>query len=74
MDEKRLDEIAPEAGIMGAFSFEDMVELIRLARLGLWAEKHGIPAIRWEDKRCGRVYGPLGEALAALPKERDDKQ
>lgn len=34
-----------------------MVELLRLARLGLWAEKHGIPALElygdplnWEDR------------------------
>lgn len=27
-------------------------------------------ALAWEDKRCGRVYGPLGEALAAIKRER----
>ena len=48
---------------------ETLRELIGLAKLGLWAKEHAIPALQWEDNRCGKVYGPLGDALAALPKE-----
>jgi hypothetical protein len=44
----------------------DDAEVSRLTALGEWAEKHAIPALKWEDKRCGKVFGPLGEALAAL--------
>ena len=41
-------------------------ELIRMfeAQAALLAKVQA--AIEYEDKRCGRVYGPLGEALAQL--------
>lgn len=40
-------------------------------RLGLWAEKHGIPALRQADKWWEGPYaGDAGQALAALPKEK----
>lgn len=49
IEEKRIDkilleEMAEEIRMSGGdWKFE---ELIRLARLGLWAEKHGIPTLR----------------------------
>jgi hypothetical protein len=54
IDEKRLDEIIqihwdglpPNICIRKG----ELSELIRLARLGLWAEKHGIPAIKLTDE------------------------
>lgn len=52
MDEKRLDELKRlQSGwlIQGSpahFSPREVDEIIRLAKHGLWAEKHGIPAMR----------------------------
>ena len=59
---------------------ERLAELIRLARLGLWAEKHGVAAVKiyaeledWgydhsSNSKCD--YGVAAEeALAALPKD-----
>jgi hypothetical protein len=56
-------------------------ELIRLARLGLWAEKYGVPAIQdavqaievpaqafYEAKGVTATSVGLRQALAALPK------
>lgn len=66
IDENRLDEMEGHIGAssvcvcVGAPS--EGTELIRLARLGLWAEKHGVPAMRETHPR-------LEEALAALPKD-----
>lgn len=36
------------------FSFEEQNELLRLARLGLWAESHAIPAL--EEFRLGHEH------------------
>jgi hypothetical protein len=61
---------------------EAIDELLRLARLGLWAEKHGIPALEnarkrmhglwlgqpWADAQVGG--NEITEALSALPKEK----
>lgn len=60
IDEKRLEEIEQgysewltTIGVGSSFvGGRDTREILRLARLGLWAEKHGIPAlekIRSED-------------------------
>lgn len=51
----------------GAWAFDGrgLLELIRLARLGLWAERHAIPAIR--KYPCQVCYAP--DSLAAIPKE-----
>jgi hypothetical protein len=83
IDEKRLDELeqlANEVNIhigatqgMDPAFFQSSKELIRLARLGLWAEKQAIPALKertWAFDSTGfdsddeRVVA----ALAALPK------
>jgi hypothetical protein len=73
IDEKTLDQMAKAFAV-----FEQsgpptqFMELVRLARLGLWAEKHGVPALENVtalDKAagdCGAV--PASEALAQLPK------
>lgn len=52
IDEKRLAEIESQMA-----RTREVAELIRLARLGLWAEKYGIIA--------------LNKALAALPKDKE---
>lgn len=48
MDEKRLDgleALAKDAITHVTVQRDTILELIRLARLGLWAEKHGVPAL-----------------------------
>lgn len=78
MDEKYLAEWQArwrDEDVHQQIDTETGVELLRLARLGLWAEQHGVPAIEYyslihrslEDQRI--VSGaPAREALAALPK------
>ncbi len=59
IDENRLDEMASE--MRGVIYFkarpmpplEEQAELFRLARLGLWAEKHGIPQLKEIQKNRG---------------------
>lgn len=70
LDEKRLDQFEGEVkgpffsyGIMG-FPIEEAKELIRLARLGLWAEKHGIPFVHAVERPRylelgGRFHGAV---------------
>lgn len=90
MDEKRLEELeanwldlepAPAGPVRWAIVqmcqsklWEDRHELIRLARLGLWAEKYGVSAIKETNslaEYCGDswLHKPLRDALAALPTE-----
>lgn len=51
IDSKRLDEIeaklnlVPDKSFVPASSVSELLEIIRLARLGLWAEQTGIPAL-----------------------------
>jgi hypothetical protein len=46
-----------------------LLEVLRYARLGLWAEIHAIPFLRQSAERD--AYGfRAEEALAALPKEK----
>jgi hypothetical protein len=62
IDERRLDELETnERDAMAkrrdgaqVLTFETVLELIRLARLGLWAEKHGVPAL---EKMKGWTLG-----------------
>lgn len=63
----RLARLGLQAEAEGLFALRDM--RMRNKALADWAEQFAIPALIWEDKRCGKVYGPLGDALAALPKE-----
>lgn len=62
-DWKRPVQIDPEFGR----------ELIRLARLGLWAEKKGIPTIKSASEcgaeTCSTCTGMFFAATSALPKE-----
>jgi hypothetical protein len=81
IDEEQLEECADtdqiEVCLRGhsiLFLGEEAAELIRLARLGLWAEKHGIPALEsysGEVANVGEDEVYIGrtadEAIAALP-------
>jgi hypothetical protein len=73
IDEKRLEEILNDRP--GNLEWR---ELCRLARLGLWAEKHGIPALKQINYDGGDYYEAkphklpeiipmMRDALAALP-------
>ena len=87
INEKRLDEILQHRGIhlditrtpVGASvntkNDAESLELIRLARLGLWAEKHGIPTLQEYTDEAMFTQGHglnfedyAKEALSALPK------
>ena len=94
IDEKRLDEyseafrsaydrLRPTTAMEISLYKQDMdekQELLRLARLGLWAEKHGVPALRsvtvrdpW-DKGSGvapEAVDDAKRALEKLPKSSD---
>lgn len=62
---------------------DDQKDFIYLARLGLWAREHGIPALEFYKSQKSREGGVLVErtawddgnqafkALTALPKEND---
>jgi hypothetical protein len=69
---------------LGDFTEDEASEVLRLARLGLWAEKHGAPALRLADEELQdrnnlgmkeglalyrKAMGVVEDALAALPKE-----
>ena len=93
VDEKKLDEIEEmvcmhpkgthaffsETQSHGAWLLDADIlnELIRLARLGLWAEKHGVPTLREalamsneDDYSPGAYIVKADEALKALPKDK----
>ena len=65
MDEKRLDEIVTDALTMHS---SDWYEIIRLARLGLWAEKYAIPIVQAAQVHTIHKKACM-EALDALPKK-----
>lgn len=83
IDAKRLDEIEEalektNVTLWGACSVDEEPELVRLARLGLWAREHGVEAVRLYAVMSdwGYDHEPLGdcdygetarEALAKLP-------
>lgn len=48
MDERQLDEFTKQLDRFDSLIITgpERAAIIRLARLGLWAEKHGVPAIR----------------------------
>ncbi len=82
IDEKRLDEWSTWLRDQPACTIDEIEGFIRLARLGLWAEKHGIEAlleIREENERFAEsavmdwygVQDIASKALAALPKQGD---
>lgn len=76
IDEKRLGEISGPGLMLHIsrsgdipWSADEHAELIRLARLALWAREHGIPAMRFAEERAdGPAMFPIFAALAALPK------
>ncbi len=79
IDEKRLEAVAVQhvwdhggkyEWCLGDFTEEEASEILRLARLGLWAEKHCIGVILREMKD---TYALAKEALAALPKPGESK-
>ena len=51
-------------------------EIMRLARLGIWAERHAIPALKREVQRQNHdesgAYNYLLDAVAALPESTRD--
>lgn len=76
IDEKLLDkrEQALRPAITGTFPADDARELIRLARLGLWAEEHGVTAVEgllsnvsldWYAQQFGRDTTPSGASSGA---------
>lgn len=71
--QERLDELEQHANSptrdMISFSHAETRELVRLARLGLWAEKHGVPALEEVEATCGACS--TADALAALPTEKE---
>jgi hypothetical protein len=74
----RKRDAMPDADLVLEAQPHDMEELFRLARLGLWAREHGVPALRGVEKleeypgehiqtdSAAQIAKP---ALAALPKE-----
>jgi hypothetical protein len=74
IDEKRLEEYAAmaessERGFCfgyGRVDREELRAIIRLARLGLWAERHGVRAVNAAAEVEGQHQDAVGEALAAL--------
>lgn len=51
MDGKNLDIIASNS-YFGDLANEHFTEIVRLARLGLWADKHGISALKHSKDFC----------------------
>lgn len=53
--------------------YQDCKDLIRLARLGLWAQEHALPALneyRFISVTKGETqYSAAAEAIARFPKE-----
>ena len=58
---------------------EFLLELIRLARLGIWAEKHAIPALEhyesahYDHRNFACFSDPVAtDALAATPEQKEE--
>lgn len=80
IDEKRIHQITTWPPLVLSTSGDDLEELARLARLGIWAEAQGIEAIESyvynfeSEQGCqccdnnGSNLPELKEALAAIPK------
>jgi hypothetical protein len=57
---------------LGPLTEDEADEIKKLARLGLWARKDGIPTLRWHARREAIIperQSPCKQALAALPKD-----
>jgi hypothetical protein len=75
MDEKRLAQVAVQdtwhgqshSWTLGDFTEEEACEVLRLARLGLWAEKHGIAQLKRIDFNGGHYlrFEPSGAGAGA---------
>lgn len=82
IDEKKLEHletiaklpVRPGSDALAAVSTEIILELIRLARLGLWAEKHMEviePLLAGEaGSDCNHMIVEATQALAALPRDK----
>lgn len=76
IDEKMLDRWTEtlRPALTATFPVDDARELIRLAHLGLWAEKHAIPHLREQARyECYVMCICQDEAekvLAALPEKK----
>jgi hypothetical protein len=64
IDERRLNEVEK---IYVRRNNEEGAEVIRLARLGLWAEKHGVNCIKKTRETWAIDHEMLDQAIAALP-------
>lgn len=74
IDEKRLDELLKQTDSFDTVICKDneAKELIRLARIGLWAEQYAIPDLKKIEPQpagCESAWYAK-EALAKLPKEQ----
>ena len=79
IDEKKLDSwitqhtTSTEPMNVMISNYDDVGELLRLARLGLWAKEHGIPTLESVDgyfhKNWALDSSDVTNAFAALPKE-----
>jgi hypothetical protein len=71
IDEERLEQISRFGFVMEGTG-EETFEILRLIRLGQWAEKHAVPALQMTSKVCDRLQ-MLGETYASVRKiECDD--
>lgn len=84
IDEKKLydmfalQKVSTGYGDVWQLNQEQVTELIRLARLGLWSEKHGVPALKtiahsdyrlhWSDMHSVGPSQEAWKAIEALPK------
>ena len=77
IDEKRLESLKKKPDQANYITKAELDDLLRLARLGLWAEKH-FETVRFGLELTKRVHPGEGttmwvaanRALAALPKEK----
>lgn len=68
VDEMKLKALEEELlGEAGAREAAPLEALFRLARLGLWAQQHGIPALEWFNRHPSEAVAR--RALATLPQE-----
>lgn len=82
ISQERLDEIERDDD-MAVVDYDERKELIRLARLGLWARESGIPALRsailnytpehLDVTSCDKFGSKVQAALSSLPSGEGEK-